>query len=200
MKKFLTLSFLAMVIAIGHVHAISGGPESRVGMSVLKSGSLVKLYYRAEQSGHVKVTIRNDRGQLVFGETIRNTEQFMRPYNFSFVPEGDYTIEVSGEHGKYVEKVKHSFSSRETFIKRPARLARVSSGGNRYLLMVPNKGHNALTVTIFDDRNTLLYKRTETIHGDFAKVYNLGRFTGNHTFEIVDSNGGFNRLAQPARD
>jgi hypothetical protein len=200
MKKFLSLSFLAMVIAIGHVQANSGGPESQVGMSVIKSGSLVRLYYRAEQSGNVKVAIYNDRNQFVFGETIRNTEQFMRPYNFSFLPEGNYTIELSGGNSKYTEKVKHSFSSNDTSIKLPARLARVSSGGNRYLLMVPNKGHNALTVKIFDERNNLLYNRTETIHDDFAKVYNLGRFTGNHTFEIVDSNGGFNRLAQPVGD
>ncbi|MEX2232366.1 MAG: hypothetical protein WD824_09410 [Cyclobacteriaceae bacterium] len=192
MKKILALVFA--LIAIGHVNANEINPKSPVGISVVKQGNIVKLFYRGEQAGKVKIAIYNEKGNEVFTETMRNREHFMRPYNFSSLPEGNYTIQLSDANGKHFQKVKHSLSNG----KRVAHLSRLSKEQNKYMLAVPNKGTDALTVKIFDERNTLLYQGTEVIDGNFARLYDLSKVKGEHIFEIIDQNGNVNRLTKPS--
>lgn len=194
MKKILSL--VVVLIAIGHVNANPIGPNSPVGMSVVKSGEVIKLFYRGEKTGNVRVAIYNENGHEVYAETFRKTENFMRPYNISALPEGNYTIALRDEQGTRTQKITHRAGEH----KRIAHLTRLSSlGKNKYMLAVPNDGRDALTVKIFNERNELLYENTEVIVGDFAKLYNLNKLTGNHTFEIVDGSGKVNRLSKPLR-
>ena len=192
MKKMLTLA-LALIV-IGSVNANDVRTESPVGMSVMKAGSVVKLFYKAGQVGTVKIAIYNQGGRIVFSETIRERDNFMRPYNFSALPAGDYTIELSDADGKRTQKITHATPSE----KRIAHLSRLSQDGNTYLLAVPNEGEDELTVRIFNESNALLYQDTEIVNGNFAKVYNLNKVNGNLTFEIVDRAGKVNRLSRPA--
>jgi len=193
MKKILSLVFA--LIAIGHVNANGIEPKSPVGMSVIKSGAVVKVFYQGEQTGKVKVTIYNERGQTVYMETLQNTGNFMRPYNFSFLPEGEYTIELIDDQGKRVKTIAHSHASR----KRIAHLTRLNDGETKYMLAVPSNGRNAFTIRIFDEQNNLRYQESQITEGDFAKIYNLNNIEGDHTFEIVDQNGKTDRLTKFAK-
>ncbi len=192
MKKILSL--VVVLIAIGQVNANEIEPKSPVGVSVIKSGSIVKLFYQGDHTGNVKVKIYNERGRTLFVETIHNMENFMRPYNFSTLPEGQYTIELTDDQGTHFKKVSHSNSQSNQ--KRAARLTRLGDG-NRYMLAVPNVGKDVLTVSIYDGGSRLLYTETLPIDGDFAKVYNLNKISGGHTFEIVDQDRNTNRLSKP---
>lgn len=190
MKKILAVVF-ALIVA-GQVNAKGIEPKSPVGMSVLKSGSIVKLFYRGEQPGKVKVKIYNERRHIVFFETLQNTENFMRPYNFSTLPEGEYVIELSDEQATRTQKVSHKSVS----TKRIAHLTRLNDEECKYVLAVPNNGRDALTVRIFDENLKMVYQETQIIDGNFAKVYNLDSIDGEHTFEIEDRDGRVNRLAK----
>lgn len=194
MKKILSLVVVAL-IAVGYAHASTVAPESPVGMSVVKSGDVFKLFYRGEKAGTVKVTIYNAKGQTVFSEVMRKTEHFMRPYNFASLPAGVYVIEISDEDGVRSRKVNHfpsAYKGNTTF----AHLTRLRDAG-KYMLAVPYRGSDALTVKIYNERNQLLYIETETVNGNFAKLYDLSKVGGNHTFEISDDQGHVNRLSKP---
>src|SRR5687768_9204205 len=106
MKK-ITLVFVLSLMAVGFVNANGTNPESPLGMSVIKYKNIVKVFYRGEQAGKVKVTIFNAHGRMVHKETLKNTENFMRPYNFSSLPAGDYTIELSDAKGTRSQKVSY---------------------------------------------------------------------------------------------
>ena len=108
MKKITTLAFVFAMMTVSFVHAFDKGPKSPVGMSVMKYKNIVKVFYKGEQPGKVKVTIYNAHGRAVYNETMRNIEDFMRPYNFSYLPAGDYTIEVSDAKGKRTQKVNYA--------------------------------------------------------------------------------------------
>ena len=192
MKKILSL--ILVLIAIGQINAKGIEPNSPVGTSVIKKGALVKLFYRGEQSGKVKVTIYNSNGSVVFKEVMQNREHFMRPYNFSSLPSGEYTIQIADENGTRIEKVEHGVSKK----KRPANLWRLNPDSNKYMLSVPRNGSDELVVKIYDERNTVIYQETTRMSGDFAKVYDLSQVKGAHTFEITDNNGGVRRLAKPS--
>ena len=194
MKKILSL--VIVLIAIAQVNAKGIEPESPLGTSVVKHGALVKLFYRGEQSGKVTVTIYNKSGFTVFKETFRNTDQFMRPYNFSSLPSGEYNIEIMDGQGRRYEKVIHSTKSERT---RVAHLTRLSDRESKYMLAVPNKGEDQIQVKIYDGENSIVYQETETITGNFAKVYDLTSIEGAHTFQITDKTGRVNRLSKPIR-
>lgn len=190
MKKILALVFA--FAAMGQVNANAPEPHSPVGMSVVKTGSVVKLFYRGEQAGTVKVTIYNEKGEKVFTESMKNTENFMRPYNFSSLPEGNYTIELRDEQGISVKEVSYTRPAP----KRVAHLTRLGREEGKYMLAVRNSGRESLTIRIYGAGNQLLHKETEVVAGDFAKVYNLHSVTGEHVFEIVDRKGNVTRLSK----
>jgi hypothetical protein len=191
MKKFLALLLFVGIVS-AQVNAHGTTPASPTNMAVVKSGNVFKLFYRGEQSGKVHVTIYNDKGKVVFREILRGTDNFMRPYNFSSLSEGVYTIELSDAQGTRVEKVIHSLAKEKT-----AHLTRLNLGKNKYLLTVPNRGRNVLKVKIFNERNGLLYEKTEVIEGNFGKVYNLEEIEGVPVFQVVDEQGRSIRLSKP---
>jgi hypothetical protein len=194
MKKILSL--VLVLIAIGHINAKGIEPNSPLGTSVIKKGALVKLFYRGEHSGKVKVTIYDENGSAVFKEVMQNREHFMRPYNFSSLPSGEYTIEIVDDQGTRTEKVEHAGVSKK---KRPANLWRLNPDSNKYMLSVPRNGSDELVVKIYDERNSVIYEERAQVSGDFAKVYDLSQVKGAHTFEIRDNNGGVRRLSKPSR-
>jgi len=191
MKKILFITAVGLFL-IGHVNVNGMAPKSPVGIAVVKSGSIIKLFYRGEQSGKVKVTIYNDKGNAVFRETMYQIENFMRPYNFSELPEGEYTLELRDDQGLHYQKVTHS----SLIQKRVAHLIRLNEAENKYMLAIPNVGPDALTVKIYDKDNILLYQGTEAIEGNFAKVYNLNGLSQNFRFEILDGQGNAFRFVK----
>lgn len=191
MKKVLSVVVLVL-IAIVHVSAIEVEPTSPVGISIVKNGVLVKLFYRGEQSGKVKVTIYNHKGEIVFTETMQHTEQFMRPYNFKALPYGEYTIELVDESGKSYEKVSHGLAK----AARTAHVTRLAGSVNKYMLAVPNNGSDKLTIRIYDSTDRILFEEEQAIKGDFAKVYHLQGASGDHTFEVIDQDGRRNRMTK----
>jgi len=160
-------------------------PKSTTGVAVMKAGSTFKLFYKSEKQSNVKIWIRSAEGQVVFTESFRKTESFMRPYNFSNLPEGRYTIEVLDQDGKKVEEVLYQRGE----IKKLATLIKLTEANSKYLLAVSNKGANELTVKIYDAKSNLVYEGNENINGDFAKVYNLEKVGESFTFEVSDKSG-----------
>ncbi len=190
MKK--TLSILIVLIAISSVVSARrlDKPEETSSMAIMKSGSLVKLFYTGVKECNVKVTILNAENKIVFKEELRQVDRFMRPYNFSELAEGDYTIELVDHIGKKIEKVSY----REGKIEPLANLIRISRDENKYLLTLSNKGTKTFVVKIYNDNGTLLYSHDEDVDGDFAKIYNLSKADQKFSFEITDKAGNTKRM------
>lgn len=178
-----------VLMAFSQVDAHEFESKSPLGVSVVQKGSVVKLFYRGEQTGKVKVTIFNAKGNVVFREVMQDTEHFMRPYNFSSLPYGDYTIELSDASGKRYQKVTHKRVS-----DRIAHLTRLGKGENKYMLAVPSRGKDVITVRIYDASDRMLLEEVQTIDGNFAKVYNLSAVGSLSTFVVVNGEGKINRL------
>src|SRR5690349_1256566 len=136
MKKTLSI-FIALIIISSSVSARRlDKPEETSAIGVIKSGSLVKLFYKGVKDCNVKVSIFNSNDVVVFREEIKHTEAFMRPYNFSELPEGDYTIELVDHLGKKIEKVSY----RNGKVERLANLIKMAGEKNKYMLTISNKG------------------------------------------------------------
>jgi len=185
------LSLLAMLL-IGGITCVNAFDNPSTTMAVLKNGSTFRLLYKGIKQSDVKVLILNDENQIVFSEKIKNTDGFARPYNFSELPEGNYSIQLKDQSGVRTETVNHH-SKKES--KKTMHLMRVP-GTARYILSVPNKGASDLSIAIFNDLDEVMYRSEENISGDFARIYNLGSNAGNFRFVVTDSKGQTNSITK----
>src|SRR5688572_11120670 len=108
MNKFLTILVMLTVVCSSVVANNIDNPKATTGMAVVKSGSIFKVYYRGLKRADVKVRILNEEGKAVHKETLKNIESFVRPYNFSTLREGNYTIELETEDGKQFTSIEYA--------------------------------------------------------------------------------------------
>jgi hypothetical protein len=142
-----------------------------------------KLIYKSEVKSNVKVQILDEGGRIVFSEVIRNSDGFIRPYNFATMVEGEYTIKVDNGSNWMSETVAYKSSH----LDEGTQLIRTHDG--KYLLTVAGHGPEFLTVTIRDAKGVDLHSEVRSVTGDFARVYNLDNLAGPFSFEVSDNSG-----------
>lgn len=158
---------------------------SASGAAVIKNGeSTFRVIYKSEKENDVKVSILNDKNQVVFSEKLNNTDGFSRPYNFESLNEGDYTITIEDGSKKTLEKVSYGSPK----VSKMLNVLRVSNEG-KFLITAAGKGSEVINVSIYDGLHNLLHSSYEKTNGDFAKVYNVKSLKGHVTFEIANENG-----------
>lgn len=190
MKK--TFSILMMLMIVSSVVFARRLDNPGSSMAVFKNGSTFKLLYKGTPNTDVKIQILNDDNEIVFSEKIKNEDGFLRPYNFTELPEGNYRFQLTDVNGRQTEQVNY----RKEINGKVAHLLRVGGSNEKFILSVPNKGTDILTVTIYDGENAVLYTEREKITGDFAKVYTFKGFRGNVTFNVTDSQGKTKSLSK----
>jgi hypothetical protein len=186
-----TLSLL-VVLLVGSATFANSPDIPKTNMAVLKNGTTIKLLYKGDQQSDVRVSIFNDENQVVFTEKIKNTNGFSRPYNFSELPEGNYSIRLIDNAGIAVEKVVVEKKAEQEKIMHLLRLP----GTNKLLLSIPNNGAQDIYVTIYNQTNEVLYEGGQSIQGDFAQVYNLEKYEGSFTFVVSDNKGLSNTMTK----
>jgi hypothetical protein len=144
-----------------------------------------KLVYKTTGAGKVKVSIYDENRDLIFTETLTNVESFIRPYNFSNLSQGDYTIVVEDKTGKTEEKVAYYFKKVESAVE----VTKIANEANKYLLSVENKETDLIDVKILDAERNILHEESMTVNGKFSVIYNLTTIKGEITFEVIGSDG-----------
>lgn len=158
---------------------------------VKKSGtSTYNLIYKAALTTNVRIAIYDAKDQVVFSEAFRKTDGFARPYNFSGLPEGDYTIRINDITGERIEKVNYASGKVEPLIN----VIRLTET-DKYLLTVAEKGEQRISVRIYDSAGALIHDESAKMYDSFGQVYDLSTFTGAVTFEVADDNGGVKTIS-----
>jgi hypothetical protein len=183
MKRFLLMIATALFVAGGALAT----PVND--LDVVNSGAVFKLYYKGAQK-NVKVAIYDASGTLVFSESIRKPGNFVRPYNFSSLPEGEYTIEVRQGDIRQIEKVSYKKGVAERYVSVRA----LKGPDNRFILSIPNQGEEKFSIRISDNTNAVLHDELYTVNGNFARIYKLDGVKGNVFIEVKDQKGTFTSL------
>jgi hypothetical protein len=190
MKKTFSVLVVLMVVSSVVFARRLNNPGDSPSATVVKIGSTFKLYYKGSQSTDVKVAIRDAGDHTLFAETIKKSDGFVRPYNFSHLPDGEYTIQIDDKNGRQIQKISYKREKTETF----AHLLKVSGSDAKYLLTVSNRANGDVTVRIYDDADNIIYNKREEVSKDFAKIYNLEGIPGRFTFEVTDADGASTSL------
>ena len=187
MKKIIVLAmsvlFSTLVFANDTVDPAEG--SSALAVSNANGSKLVKVFYKAQGLGNVKVSILNDKKEVVFREKVKKTGGFMRPYNFEGLKEGEYTVKIEDAFGNYTEKVTYSGGRIKTLI----RFIKLQGEEDRYALTGRSHKEERLTVRFYDAAHQLVFEQRHKVEGEFGEVYNLKQLPGAFSIEVYDSHG-----------
>ncbi len=188
-SKFNALVIACLMMSFAAVAA------SPVSMSVTAaSANVFNINYKTAEAGTVKISIYDTNNQLVFAEVLTNVSSFVRPYNFTDMSQGEYTITVSGKNGNQTEKVNYTANKIESFIS----VSEVANAENKFMLNVTNNGSEAVFVRIIDNNNTLLHEQSVQVTGSFGLIYNLSKVKSatepSVTFEVSTESGKFEKI------
>lgn len=181
---------LASIVMLSSTFAFAESPSSKFAVVAGKEGSVFKVIYEGSTVGNVLLTIYNENGSIVYAETIKGMDKFIRPVNFDGMVDGEYNIEISDANGKQAQKV--SVGSTVNFKKKSAvKGAHVAKVGtdNKFLVSIANNGGEEINVRILDGDSNVIFSENISAAGDFAKVYSLKQVQGNPTFEITSTDG-----------
>ncbi len=78
------------------------------------------VHYQGDQTGKVLVAIYDNKKNLLFTEVILNVNMFSRPYNFTGLPSGEYSVIIEDTTGKQEEIIVHQVSKEKRFFKLPS--------------------------------------------------------------------------------
>src|SRR5688572_4274095 len=179
--------YLVALFVMSAVATFGNDEPKKAGVAVVsaKGADVFKLIYKNETASKVKVNIYNAKSEVIFSESIYNTDGFILPLNFSKVGFGDYTLELIDINGKTVEKIVYQAEAKVDNI----RVAKLPSTEGKFLLSVMSAKSDEVTVKIFDNFNNLLHNEVKSISGNFAQVYTIENLKGACTFEISDKEG-----------
>jgi hypothetical protein len=187
MKKIIVLTMSVLFSTLVFANDTDGPStgNSSVAVSNANGSKLVKVFYKAQQFGNVKVSIVNDQHEVVFTEKVKKTDGFMRPYNFEGLKEGEYTVKIEDASGKYSEKVNYAGGSIKTLI----RFAKLTGEQGRYVMTGRAYREERITVRFYNSAHQVVFEQRHKVEGEFGEVYNLKNVPGAFSVEIFDSQG-----------
>jgi hypothetical protein len=185
MKKI--LSVLVVLISISSVARAGVAPNPWVSsksskMGIMKSGDLVKVFYKNEEVATVKVTIYNQANKIVFSEEVKNHSDFLKPYNLAGLPEGKYRVVMQDEEElreEYVSTIKEHTKALIGIIK---------ANEHQFAVTFFSKEQSDLRVTLLDDEGNVLFAENYRVAGRDTKLFDLKTRKGA-VVEVSDKDG-----------
>jgi hypothetical protein len=96
MKSTLDAIIISLVLIS---RAFAASPTSLTVKSAEKL-NVYNIHYRTTEKGTVKLSIIDSKDNAVYSEVLFNTSSFVRPFNFSQLNEGEYTVVLGDKNGK----------------------------------------------------------------------------------------------------
>jgi hypothetical protein len=173
----------ALIIMTGVVQAKASEQVPSLTISHQDGSSVFRVNYNGSQKGDVKMTIRDNLGNVLVAESIKGVKAFSLPVNLEGVDAGVYDIEIDNGTDKQIQTLNFSDPVPTTY----AHVTRL--GDDRYLLSVAHTGAEEINVRILDDAGSPVFEQEQWIEGNFARVYYVKNSVGSLSFEVTDASG-----------
>src|SRR5882672_9014220 len=105
--KNVVLTMVAVIVASALTFAAT--PASKVAV-VSQNNSVYKLIYEGATAGKVTLKIYDNNSNVIFTETKKGLSKFILPLNFAGLEQGEYSIEITDDAGKQIQKVNHTIT------------------------------------------------------------------------------------------
>jgi len=192
MKKMILILLMFAIVECAPSFASAAGGDR---MSVVRAGEIFKVIYKGHDLVNVKIAITDLDGNKVFAEELISVHGFVRPYNFSQLPKGDYLVCVTDDVGMNTEKISYEEQVANDHTKNwTAHLSRLNTGKNKVLVAIPQQQSNDFTIKIYNHNDDLIYMENHSQRIDFAKIYHLKNFEGGAVFHVTNNSSGETKI------
>jgi hypothetical protein len=182
-----TKSVVLAVLMSASAMAFAGGPGNfKLAVVDQKESGIFKVIYQGEHKGKVELSVQNSEGIVVYRDVLKDIDNFALPLNFKQMTYGEYTIAITDNTGKKIQKVTYG----DGIVSAPGsiRLTKIDQAG-KYLYSVANAGSEEVNVKIYDGASVLVHDQTLAVHGSMGLIYNLQKVSGEPTFTVTDKAG-----------
>ncbi|MEQ8240971.1 MAG: hypothetical protein RIA69_17270 [Cyclobacteriaceae bacterium] len=181
MKK-LTMT-VAMFITVMSAAIGSGNGSKSVRANVIPAKDQVyKIIYTAKETNIVKVRVRNEEGQVIRTDRVKNDGGFILPYNMSSLEDGKYVVEITDKLGTISESVE---INNENTMENQSSMAVKALDDKRYRLTVSSLNITDVELTIFDGSGELVHQENHNNLKGFSRIYDLSKCDSNNfVFEL----------------
>jgi len=188
MKKMMFLSIMLTGVSCGlWCVAEAAKPESEA--VTIQQGELVKVIYSSPNPCEVKITIANEKGDVLLTEKIKGKKEFIRPYNFSLLEEGTYEVTIQDDTGEHVNEVEYKAPKEKDLLAHINYMGKEGDDETLYLIAIPSDGDNEVTITVYDANDQPLHSDSKSITGGYATIYRIIGAREGVSFKIADKEG-----------
>jgi len=185
MKKLIMT--VAMFVTVMSAALASGNGSKSIRVHVVPfSDQVYKIIYIAQEINVVKIRIRNEEGQVIRTDRVKNNGGFILPYNMSSLEDGKYVVEITDKLGTISENVE---------IKKDSKLAVTALDDKRYEVTVASPNTTELELTIFDGSGTLVHQENHNNLKRFSRIYDLSKFESDTFVFELNGEGASQKLA-----
>ena len=174
--------YFAALFVIGAAVAAVGKEEpssAKLAVVAVQGSQVVKVIYKTETAGKVKLSVYDAASRVVFTETRNSNEGFILPLNFAALQAGQYTVELVDAAGTKSEKINY-----QPVAVKNVHVAKTATDG-KFVLSVVN-ANSTVDVKIYDANNNLVHSSSKEVSGSHAQLFSIKNFSGA-TFQITNA-------------
>lgn len=178
-KTFLISSVLLLNSSVVLFGGIFKSHQLLPDIASKKQGEIFKVICEGDISVDIQVLIYDSYGNELFSEKIIGIEGFIRPYDFSMLPEGKYRIDVIDGNGFYVEKLNYNHG------EVPSLTSKILESSENESLSTHSE--NEVTVNVYDNDHHLVYSDTEKVTENFSRVYHIKKRGEDISCQVLET-------------
>ena len=180
-----------LMITTGYAWSANGGQKENpakvnagIEVTATQREAVYKVTYSSEREGLVKVHLYDAQGNRLYTDFVGKAKSFVKHYDFNGLVGGEYRFEVVGVDGKQAHTVQHVPASPVAKAGLKMSVAALEEAG-KFALKVQHKQATPVLVSIYDDRNELIYEDWVQVNQNFSRVYDLSKsFAKAAAFEV----------------
>ncbi len=142
-------------------------------------------------SNSTKITLTDQRNNILFEETVKDGEGFMKTFNMELLPSGRYKVEI--ENATLIKSFLVKVDV-DTLLMTDAGMKEiykpvVAEKGSAVYVTQFSPENKPLYIAIFNDRNELLHEETLRGRIDLGKIYDFSKSESGAYRFYLESNG-----------
>jgi hypothetical protein len=193
MKNLQQLTLTLLLTFVTAASAVSANADVDLSLTVRQYDNQHAALYIQNDIEKATLRVKDNNGQIIWTEKIRGN-QYAKRYNFSLLPEGNYTLELTNNANTVVEYITVG----ETELNLPAVNPLVRNVENGIALLMTNTRKEKINVTLYDHFGNLLDERSFSSNEDVSVLYDLNNSRENK-FNLVVNGETFTRNEQIVR-
>ncbi|MGB3848774.1 MAG: hypothetical protein WA958_02305 [Tunicatimonas sp.] len=184
MKKLTSQMLVAIALLFAGGAAIAGGADPAISVRESQGDKQTLVRVANLTTGSAVLRLKDERGHVLHRESIKGNT-YMKRYNLTNLPEGEYTIEVRSGEGVSQETFTLSNGTAQAVYFKPA----VQIDEAMVKVMFKNSIASPVSLKLYDRFGEVLYQETVACQEQYAKGLNLSKLdAGQYSLSLTGAN------------